>query len=494
MRFIGKGGRAGFLLPGALMVAAVVLGAPGAVRAQPAGTLGAGKPPPDIVLSNCKVAPLVAAIQKANKTATGDTIVLKAGCTYTLTAGPYDNGGGPNGLPVVTAPLTIHGNGATISRSPRAPAFRFFLNENELRLDHLTLSNGSTPTDATDPPLGSGGAILSGAPLTIANSTFVGNTASVEGGAIRSFAPLSLTRVTFEGNSVTLPAQGNRAVGGGAVSAGWNAGAPLVVVDSTFTGNQTNSNYGGAIAYSGGQGDVSITRSTFTSNQGGGAFWIGGADSVTVRDSTFTLNEGGGGAIQWEGGGPNDHGTLTVTGSTFDRNPGVAGGLAVDAGGSALPGPDVLVVVANSTFFDSAINFFWTGAYDPAMHVTNSTLYGSDLSAGGNASGTGSLTLRNSIVTGAVICGPNVLDGGGNLSWLSDGRCPGIRGDPRLRMLTWNGGPTQTMATDPGSAAIGNADGTIATAPLGDPLFGAGGVDQRGVIRMLPFDIGAYER
>src|SRR6202012_921232 len=63
--------------------------------------------------------------------------------------------------------------------------------------------------------------------------------------------------------------------------------------------------------------------------------------------------------------------------------------------------------------------------------------------------------------------------------------CPGAAGDPKLGPLAINGGPTQTLAIGPGSAAID----TIPSATCG------ASVDQRGMNR--PYgagcDAGAYE-
>ena len=65
-----------------------------------------------------------------------------------------------------------------------------------------------------------------------------------------------------------------------------------------------------------------------------------------------------------------------------------------------------------------------------------------------------------------------------------------------LGSLASNGGPTQTMALGADSDAIGIGIDAIAAAPVGAPGYGAGGVDQRGVIRPqgAHSDIGAYER
>ncbi|MEW6185572.1 MAG: choice-of-anchor Q domain-containing protein [Thermodesulfobacteriota bacterium] len=69
-----------------------------------------------------------------------------------------------------------------------------------------------------------------------------------------------------------------------------------------------------------------------------------------------------------------------------------------------------------------------------------------------------------------------------------DTSCPGTAGDPRLAALGNNGGPTQTMALQSGSAAI---DKIPAANGCG---FGIT-IDQRGVSRPqgVACDIGAFE-
>jgi hypothetical protein len=78
-----------------------------------------------------------------------------------------------------------------------------------------------------------------------------------------------------------------------------------------------------------------------------------------------------------------------------------------------------------------------------------------------------------------------VIDGGGNLSW-PDATCPGNNQDPLLDPagLQDNGGPTQTIALQPGSPAI---DAAVACPPPA--------TDQRGVARPqgAACDIGAFE-
>ena len=66
-------------------------------------------------LVGCDTAKLVTAIANANSSG-GGILILTAGCTYTLKSGPYGDGNGADGLPVITSAITIHGNGATITR------------------------------------------------------------------------------------------------------------------------------------------------------------------------------------------------------------------------------------------------------------------------------------------------------------------------------------------------------------------------------------------
>lgn len=100
-------------------------------------------------------------------------------------------------------------------------------------------------------------------------------------------------------------------------------------------------------------------------------------------------------------------------------------------------------------------------------------------------------TLQDSIVASnaagnCLSTGGPITDLGHNLSF-GDASCPGINGDPKLGPLQDNGGPTQTMGLQGGSAAVDQV-----------PANGAGGCqssDQRGVVRphAAACDIGAFE-
>jgi len=125
--------------------------------------------------------------------------------------------------------------------------------------------------------------------------------------------------------------------------------------------------------------------------------------------------------------------------------------------------------------------------------VTNSTFSGNSAGDGGgiwNAPWTSpsSLILQNTIVANSLSggnCSGPMADGGGNLSW-PDSTCLGINQDPLLDPAGQqdNGGPTQTIALQPGSPAIDTA--VAANCPA---------TDQRGVARPqgAGCDIGAFE-
>jgi hypothetical protein len=326
----------------------------------------------------------------------------------------------------------------------------------------------------------------------VSDSTFSSNRGtsagaiSASGGMVDPFV-LSVSDSTFTGNSVTVPDPW--AGGGGAIHVG-GRGLVTLTRDDFSDNAAVPAGLGGAVSIQTASAPTTIVDSTFTSNSAGsvdtgngGAIWS--ESTTTIARSTFSGNTANfGGAVDWEYGVPTPH-ALTVTGSTFSANAGSGDwdGLAVMmcAYGQSPACGDV-VTVANSTFDGDAISA-WKGN----LHVTNTTM------SGGSVGGADVTTLANTIVAGGRCSPGGLVDGGGNLSFDSPG-CPGISGDPMLLPLAWNGGPTQTMALGAGSAAFDAANDATCAATIGPPLFGAGGVDQRGVVRPQALcDIGAYE-
>ena len=272
--------------------------------------------------------------------------------------------------------------------------------------------------------------------------------------------------------------------------AAYNTGI-LAVSKSNFSGNGA-SNYCGDGGATYNTGTLTVSNSNFSGNStlckytsGGGG--ILNAGELIVSNSTFSANLApGGGGITNRG----TSGTATVSNSSFIGNRswyGSGGGGILNSGGT--------LSVGNSTFVSNGAADQGGGIHNlgGTVTVSNSTLAGNSATdeGGGGISNNSTMTLTNTIVANSPTgdnCVGAVTDGGGNLSY-PDATCPGINSDPKLDPLQSNGGPTQTMALLPGSAAIDAANDAIcAAAPINNR-------DQRGFTR--PWgphcDIGAFE-
>ena len=235
----------------------------------------------------CDTAALDSAISSA---ASGDTLVLAAGCTYQT-----------GGLPEISTNLAIVGRGATLE-------YTFTTAESSI----MSVSGGVTVhisnlnfTDGFS--LGANAsALATQGNVTIDGGTFTGNTGEDGGSAVDNTGQLTVRGAAFTDN-------GGEAATGGAID---NSGQ-LTVVATTFTGNDTQlyGTSGGAIV-NGGQ--ATLRDDTLTGNAAnsgaGGAIVNGG--TMAVISSTITNNgaAAGGGAIY------NDDGTLTVLSSSISNN------------------------------------------------------------------------------------------------------------------------------------------------------------------------------
>ena len=132
---------------------------------------------------------LIAAINAANHAAQPTTIVLKQFTTFTFTQQDNDSFGS-TALPVITATITIEGNGAIIERSPdvTTPKFRLFNVHSDYRsiFGNLTLRNltlrggyitGGNGASGGGGAAGLGGAIFNDGKLRLENVTLTQNTA-----------------------------------------------------------------------------------------------------------------------------------------------------------------------------------------------------------------------------------------------------------------------------------------------------------------------------
>ncbi len=248
----------------------------------------------------CDTAALIAAIDSAN-TAGGGTLELSPGCAYTITQPSTPNG--LNGLPPITTSITIHGNGATITRGGTNPSrFRIFEVDRTgtLAIDHVTVSGGDSNSD--------GGGILNVGELMVTQSTIANNIGGV-GGGIHNGGYAELTKSTISGN---------RAFSGGGI---FNSNNGMVTVtQSTISGNVAS--FGGGLSTT---GTVTVTQSTISGNlaeSDGGAIYNSGPGEMTVTQSTISGNSASGVGVGgiFDSQGNFDPGTVTLSRSIIANN------------------------------------------------------------------------------------------------------------------------------------------------------------------------------
>ena len=325
-------------------------------------------------------------------------------------------------------------------------------------------------------PLGGGG-IANRGTMTLVGSTVAGNSATLDGGGIWSNGTLTLERSSVSGNTAS-PGTG----GGGGIR---NAdGGALTLTNSTIssgtvTGNTSGNSGGGLFGQAGG---VEITGTAISGNTAtvhGGGVWAF-AGTLDLTDSTVSENN----ASELAGGIGTNFAVVNVVSSS------VSGNTAGSAGGGLYS--EVTLILTNSTVSGNTSTGPGGGIRNEGagtVALLNATISGNSAGAAGGIDHSGqSTTLRNAIVAGntPTDCQGPVLSFGSNLD--GDNSCnliaPGdvAGGNAGLGPLADNGGLTQTHALLPGSAAINAGNDGVAPA-----------IDQRGVARVGPSDIGDFE-
>jgi len=341
---------------------------------------------------------------------------------------------------------------------------------------------------------GDGGGIANLGTTTIANSAITANST----GSGASGKPGVQSSVAFGGEAGNSGSGGR---GGGIANF-----STLTITNSTIAGNVTGA---GAQGADGGTG-VGVNGGTGTSGGDGGAG--GGIENdfgaqLIVSGSTISGNETGTGARGGKGGNSVAN-AQNVVGRGQDGNPGGIGG---PGGGIA---SDANLTISNSTIADNSISPSGAsgqggtpGGITPSpvggangggieelrmgSSLTHVTIVGNRTPGfGGGVDGDGgTITVGNSIIASNQAefdanCDGVITDQGGNVEF-GDTSCPAgfTRGDPRLSSLANHGGATQTVALQPGSAAIRH----VRTCVLS--------VDQRGAARPVgaACDSGAYQ-
>lgn len=398
---------------------------------------------------------LRAAIQEANAAPGPDIVVLPAGVYVLSILGQGENASATGDLDV-TQPLTIAGGGAASTTIDGGGIDRVLhVLGGTLQLSGLTLRNGKIPFATEN---GRGGAIYNaGGAVTLSDVVLTANTSTSGTVFNDEGSALTIQGGVFSANAVSFGGalfnNGTATLSGTTISANTSASGGglysrlgvLTVTDSTISGNSASS---GTIG-------------------GGGLRVLGGGTTIVTRSllhaNTAALN---GGAI-------NNSGTLTVANTTLSGNEasGSGGGLYVNGGS---------VTLNNDTIASNR-----SGAGAGAVHV-----------AAGSVSARNTLAADNgSNCSGAMASQGYNLDSGTTCGFTTAGDLRGT--NPALDPLRSNGGPTQTHALRPGSAAI---DAGSPAAP-GASEAGCEATDQRGVTRpadgngdgLARCDIGAFE-
>ena len=267
----------------------------------------------------------------------------------------------------------------------------------------LTLKGGN----ATLYPHSNGGAIYNIGNLTVANCTFINNTASNDGGAIYNTmnGTLTLTNCTFTGNNANWD-------GGGAIYNGnphSDAGLHTATLNANGCSflNNTGHYYGGAIMNN--QYSICILNDcTFTNNvasdTGGGAIWNNYYCYCTITGSDFTNNTGNyGGAIM-------NYGILAISDSNFINN-------TANAAAGAIMHYVHTCTIENCTFTgnnargDGGAICNWGNSSElngPALNIINSTFIGNSASvnygSGGAIYNRFSILSETNMGSGLVTC------------------------------------------------------------------------------------------
>jgi hypothetical protein len=246
-------------------------------------------------------------------------------------------------------------------------------------------------------------------------------------------------------------------------------------------------------------GSAALSGMTITgglADNGAGVRNDGGTLSLTNASVSGNVASNAGGGICTASGG-----STTLTDVTVSNNvASVGGGVAVASGAAS--------TLKNCTISGNSASSNGSGVASlggtlSLVNVTvsqNKSIRSSGAGAGLSITGSGSVTLKNTIVaaqaSGGDVAGAlqsasanNLIGNGSGMTGISNGTngnqvgTAGSPINPVLAPLGNYGGPTQTMALLPGSPAIGG----------GGSGFGIPATDQRGLSRTGHVDIGAFQ-
>lgn len=344
----------------------------------------------------------------------------------------------------------------------------------------LQLTDTSGATTIAGP--GPGQVAVSGNSLSTVFLINIGVTAEIDG-------------LTITGGKGSIDIGGGLKAGGGIYNNG-----RLTLQNAVLTANAAG-NYGGGF-YNAVNGTVTVAGSTIAGNSGqlGGGFFNGGVTTVTNTSIT-------GNAVTSNGGGIYNQATVTLTGSLLANNTATVNGGGVFSNNTA--------TLVNTTLTGNSAGSLGGGYFNSRTAIfVDSTIAGNFASQGGGVYNLlGTSTLSGTIVARNAVSAANsaprdwaglAAGAGSSYNLVGDGTATGLTNgtnhnlvgtstnplNPRLAPLGDYGGPTQTMALLPGSAAL--AAGSSFTNPATGIVIST---DERGVSRSpgsAP-DIGAYQ-
>ncbi len=431
----------------AAIAALALLGSAGPARAASSWTVtttaddAVGNP---ALCSNGQCPTLRDAVAQADSDS-GDTIVLPA------SSQPYQL---LNGELPLTSNMQIQGAGpasVTINANSTSRVFEIPSGVT-VTVSGITLTGGNS----SGVNAGAGGAIYVAGVLNLDNSSVTGNTASTSGGGIDTNGTLNVDHSTISENRVNS----GYAIGGGIDC----FCTQVTVTDSTISGNSVllgSGNQGGAIQYTS-SNPLVLSGSTISGNgaqaAGGGLYLAGPA---TLTNDTITGNLAG----------------CPGTPCGDVRIPGTGGGIDQEQDGLSMTN---LTLAANDDSGGSGANYYNGDSYGA---TTQNTIFAAAPSGETDCDGVGAMAQSQ---------GGNLQDENPSSSsrdcWYGSQSTDqeSSSANPKLGPLADNGGPTQTMALLPGSAAI---DRAVTVSSLS--------TDQRGGPRPQPpggaYDVGAYE-
>lgn len=347
----------------------------------------------------------------------------------------------------------------------------------------LTVNGGSISDNVES--AGDGGGLVAFGQLTVTGATLARNLAGGAGGGIDVVGAATLTGVKVTDNTATAGA-------GGILVDGTTGSASATIVSSTLSGNSSQGDGGGMGIVT---AALTLTGSTLNGNrseQGAGGGIAALSSTTSLVNDTLTGNVAprlsGGGIVQeslghaptraparaWNPAAVLEHESQAVRAMLArHRLPTTTVPQTMTRGAAAPKAmPDDLTMVSVTLAGNSAAAGGGISNGQGLLFTVHDSIVGSNLATAGPSDCLGSFTSAGYNLESAADC---AFAAAGDRQ----------RRNPQLQPLAANGGPTSTMALNPGSPAI----------DAGDPSCPPPGTDQRGVNRPqgARCDIGAFE-